>query len=123
MMSSDYAVSPSCQEVTRTLDLGAGSLFDSLGDSDSPAIESLVAGEAQLSYKELKAFLLSPGSLPRRGIVKTEAVAVLIPNGPELALVLLACFAYTTAAPLDPAMTEAELIDAFEQLEVKHVIT
>ena len=50
-------------------------------------------------------------------------MAVIIPNGPELALVLLACFAYSTAAPLDCTMTEAELVDAFEQLQVNHVVS
>jgi acyl-coenzyme A synthetase/AMP-(fatty) acid ligase len=115
-------VSPSRQEVTRTLEPVSGSLLEQLGESEGPAIESTVESEKPLSYKDLQAFLQSTGCLPHRGIAKGDVVAVILPNGPELALVLLACFAYSTAAPLDGTMKEAELVDALEQLKVKHVI-
>ena len=39
-----------------------------------------------------------------------------------LAVVLLACFAFATAAPLEPTLTEDELRDAFRSLQVKHVV-
>lgn len=86
------------------------------------AIRSTSPGEAPLNHGELRDFIASAGNLHSRGIGPKDVVAVVMPNGPELAVALLTCMCQCIAAPLEPSMSKAEFEAAFGQLGVSHVI-
>ena len=52
----------------------------------------------------------------------TDVVAVVMQNGPMLAVALLAAMAQACAAPIDPSLDEDALRGAFAQLKVAHVL-
>ncbi|CAK0906078.1 unnamed protein product [Prorocentrum cordatum] len=66
--------------------------------------------------------MASNGCLRARGIEEADVVAILMPNGPEIALVLLCCMSQCVAAPLDPSTGEDDLSDAMVQLTARHAI-
>lgn len=57
------------------------------------------------------------------GIGSHDRVAVVLPNGPEMAVAFLACAAAATCAPLNPAYQEAEFDFYLSDLEAKALIT
>src|SRR5215467_9274111 len=69
---------------------------------DAPAI--LAAGRAPLTYRRLHQHVESMGGTLRRlGIGRGDRVAVVLPNGPEMALAILSLAANATCVPMNPA--------------------
>ncbi|GKX34269.1 MAG: AMP-dependent synthetase [Rhizobiaceae bacterium MnEN-MB40S] len=60
--------------------------------------------------------------LARLGVGRGDAVAIVMPNGPELVTILLATMSVASAAPLNPAYTEPELRFYLEDLNAKLLI-
>src|SRR6187397_2637433 len=73
-----------------------------VGAPDSIAL--LVGGRAPLSYAELLQHIQSTAEfLYTTGIERGDIIAVVLPNGPEMALAFLSVGSATTIAPLNPA--------------------
>ncbi len=98
-------------------------IFDLLnrGDMDAPAIGAL--DRATLTRGDLVALVdRVSGALRGIGIGANDAVAIVMPNGPETAAVFLAVACWATAAPLNPAYREDEFDFYLGDLEAKALI-
>lgn len=62
------------------------------------------------------------GMLNSLGIARNDRVAIVLPNGPEMAVAFLAVAACATAAPLNPAYRAAEFDFYLDDLDAKAVI-
>jgi acyl-CoA synthetase (AMP-forming)/AMP-acid ligase II len=75
-----------------------------LGAGDAAAAAITAPGRAPLHYGALRAFLDETlGTLRRLGARRNDPVAIVLPNGPEMAVCFLAVASGCTAAPLNPA--------------------
>ncbi len=81
---------------------------ESRHDPQTPAI--LATGRKPLLHGQLRSALeTSTAELRRLGIGLTDRVAVVLPNGPEMAMSFLAVTAIAACAPLNPGYHEQEL--------------
>jgi oxalate---CoA ligase len=79
-----------------------------LGLAEAPAIGAL--DQAPLRYGALRALVTrTRGELRRAGVGRDDRVALVLPNGPEMAAAFVAVAASATTAPLNPAYTADEL--------------
>lgn len=82
---------------------------------DAPAL--LAPGRPPLSYAELWAQVSTHAAMLRAmGIGATDRVAIVLPQGPELPLAVLAVAAVAAAVPFNPAATEQDFSAVFEFL-------
>ena len=89
---------------------------------DAPAI--LAPGRAPLTYGRLYQHIDKVGNTLRAmGLGRHDRVAVVLPNGPELAVAILAVAANATCAPLNPAYGAEELDRYFADLRPRALIT
>ena len=89
---------------------------------DAPAI--LAPGRAPLSYGRLYQHIDQMGrTLRAMGIGRRDRVAVVLPNGPELAVAILTVEACAVCAPLNPAYGAEELDRYFADLRPRALIT
>jgi len=83
-----------------------------------------VSGKEALSYRELLASCKATWKiLSEAGINQHDRIAVLLPQGPENALVCLSVMSVSTCVPLNPEYKEAELEALFKQLNIRLIIT
>ncbi len=76
-----------------------------------------------MSYRELRALVESTtAALNRYGIGRNDRVAVVLPNGPEMAAAFLAIGAAAAVAPLNPAYKENEFEFYLTDLKAKALI-
>ncbi|MEO1001231.1 MAG: AMP-binding protein, partial [Pseudomonadota bacterium] len=69
----------------------------------------LAPGRPELGYAALAGVVDGAAAeLAGAGIGPGDAVAIVLPNGPEMAVAFLAVASVATAAPLNPAYTEEE---------------
>jgi acyl-CoA synthetase (AMP-forming)/AMP-acid ligase II len=88
---------------------------------DAPAIAS--PGRRPLAYRELLHGVNHCGSvLNGLGIENGDRVAVVLPNGPEMAVAFLGIAAIAACAPLNPAFRESEFAYALESLAVRALV-
>jgi acyl-CoA synthetase (AMP-forming)/AMP-acid ligase II len=79
-----------------------------VGDPASPAIAD--PGGPWLSYSQLRERIDRIGEhLTACGIRAEHRIAVVLPNGPEMATALLAIMSRCAAVPLNPALGEPEI--------------
>ena len=77
------------------------------GSPDAPAV--LAPGRPPLSFGGLRALAGSTGNaLNELGIGRADRLAIVLPNGPEMAAAFLAIGCHATAAPLNPAYRTEE---------------
>jgi acyl-CoA synthetase (AMP-forming)/AMP-acid ligase II len=90
----------------------------------APAAVALAAPErAPLSYGTLAGFVADTvETLNRAGIGRNDRVAIVLPNGPEMASAFLAVAAGATAAPLNPAYRAEECEFYLADLRAKALI-
>jgi acyl-CoA synthetase (AMP-forming)/AMP-acid ligase II len=89
---------------------------------DAPAI--LAQGRAPLTYGRLYQHIDTMGrTLRAMGIGRHDRIAVVLPNGPELAVAILTVAACAACAPLNPAFGIEELEGYFADLQPRAVIT
>ncbi len=89
---------------------------------DAPAI--LAPGRAPLSYGRLYQHVKQMArTLRTMGIGRHDRVAVVLPNGPEMAVVILAVAATASCAPMNPAYQAEELDRYFADLRPRALIT
>ena len=80
-------------------------------------------GRAPLSYGALAALAARTGeALHRGGIGRGDRVAIVLPNGPEMATAFLAVAAAATAAPLNPAFRADEFAFYLKDLRARALI-
>jgi oxalate---CoA ligase len=85
---------------------------------EAPAI--LAAGRPALSYAGLRAEIEAvTGQLRDQGIDRHDRVALVLPNGPELATAFLCVAAAAVAAPLNPALSRHEFELSLRELGVR----
>jgi acyl-CoA synthetase (AMP-forming)/AMP-acid ligase II len=78
------------------------------GDAKSPSL--LAPGRPTLDHAELRALVeRTQARLNRLGIGRGDRVAIVLPNGPEMAAAFVAVASAATTAPLNPAYREEEL--------------
>jgi acyl-CoA synthetase (AMP-forming)/AMP-acid ligase II/acyl carrier protein len=89
---------------------------------DAPAI--LAPGREPLTYGALHRHLHeTEQALRSMGVGRHDRVAVVLPNGPELAVTILAVAATATCAPANPAYAVEELDRYFADLRPRALIT
>ncbi|CAK0837978.1 unnamed protein product [Prorocentrum cordatum] len=124
-VNPDISVDSQVQNVTVKCNLESVMSFtDGFNPSDlaRPAIMSTDRAQAPLSYRELRGFLQTASLFPICGVGTEDVVALLLSNGPTLAVALLLVMSNCVAAPLEPTLSEEELLDAFQQLRIKHAV-
>jgi len=67
------------------------------------------SARASLCHADLSTFVRGV-DLSGLGLAPGDRVACLVPNGPEAAVLLLACFAKCTVVPLNPTSTQQEIV-------------
>jgi acyl-CoA synthetase (AMP-forming)/AMP-acid ligase II len=88
---------------------------------DAPAI--LAPGRAPLTYRHLYRHVNDIGrTLRAMGIGGRDRVAVVLPNGPEMAVAILAVAASAACAPMNPAYGAEELDRYFAELRPRALI-
>ncbi|MGL4295319.1 MAG: AMP-binding protein, partial [Aestuariivirga sp.] len=97
----------------------AGLLADK--DAESPAIGA--PGRPWLTYGGLRSLSLDlRRQLRRHGIAAHDRVAIVLPNGPEMAAAFVAIAQSATTAPLNPAYRQEEFAFYLEDLRAKAVV-
>ncbi len=90
-------------------------------DARAGAIEA--PGRKPLSYGDLLGLITRTGErLNALGIGRNDRVAIVLPNGPEMATAFLAVASHATSAPLNPAYQEAEFSFYLTDLKAKALI-
>ena len=91
------------------------------GGDGSPALGA--PETAPLSFKDLRALAADTvATLNRMGIGRNDRVAIVLPNGPEMAAAFLCVAAGATTAPLNPAYRQEEFEFYIADLKSKAVI-
>jgi amino acid adenylation domain-containing protein len=91
------------------------------GQSAAPAL--LAPGRTALSYAGLHAMTQRLAAhLRSLGATPSTRVAVLLPNGPEMAVAFLGVASGATCAPLNPASTAAELRFHLQDLRARMIV-
>jgi acyl-CoA synthetase (AMP-forming)/AMP-acid ligase II len=91
------------------------------GADDAEAIGA--PGRASLSYAELRAHVTATAErLNALGIGRNDAVAIVLPNGPEMASAFVAIGAAATTAPLNPAYRHDEFHFYLSDLEASLLV-
>ena len=91
------------------------------GASDGPAL--LAPSRASLTYVELRRQVESTvETLNALGIGRNDRVAIVLPNGPEMAAAFLAIAAGATTAPLNPAYTAQDFTFYLQDLGVRLLV-
>ena len=94
------------------------------GARSRPDATALLApGRAPLSYRELASHVEQvAGVLRAEGIGPADRVAVVLPNGPDLATAFLSVAAAAACAPLNPAFTRAEFEFYLRDLQARALL-
>ena len=92
------------------------------GAGDAPAIAA--PGREAVSYEALREQVARlAGQLRALGVERNDRVAIVLPNGPEMAIAFLAVASCATAAPLNPGYREEEYRFYLDDLNAKALIT
>jgi acyl-CoA synthetase (AMP-forming)/AMP-acid ligase II len=89
---------------------------------DKPAV--LAPGRAALSYSRLYQHIDAMGrTLRAMGIGRNDRLAVVMPNGPEMAVAILAAATSAACAPINPAYAAEEMERYFADLQPHALLT
>ena len=98
-------------------------LHDLLQTGADDAVAIAAPGRAPLDYRGLRALLAATtASLNAAGIGRNDRVAIVLPNGPEMASCFLACACSVASAPLNPAYRGDEFEFYLDDLQAKALI-
>ena len=88
-------------------------IIDFLPETETVAIidPNAEASKQQLSCSHLKKFVLDEFDLSRFGLMRRDRVSLLIPNGPIVAVTIIALLHQWCVAPINPASTFIEIRD------------
>lgn len=92
-----------------------------VGEADKIALTA--PNRPDTSYQALRAHCQKIGrQLASRGLTHKDRVAIVLPNGPEMATAFVAVSSYMSAAPLNPAYKQSEYQFYLDDLKPKLVI-
>ena len=98
-------------------------LIRARSDQDPGAIALMAPGHASLRYGSLDEQIEHVGSVIREaGIHRSGTVAVVLPNGPDMAVTFLGVAAYATCAPLNPVLRREEFKFYLRNLRAEAVV-
>ena len=90
---------------------------------NAEAIALSAPNRSALSYKGLRNHCDQIGKqLASQGLSNSDRVAIVLPNGPEMASAFLAVASYMSAAPLNPSYKQSEYAFYLEDLKPSLVI-
>jgi acyl-CoA synthetase (AMP-forming)/AMP-acid ligase II len=93
-----------------------------LGEAARPALRA-TEGRAALTYAALRALAADTvAALNAKGIGRGDRVAIVMPNGPEMAAAFIAIGCGATTAPLNPAYREDEFSFYIDDLKAKALV-
>jgi len=99
-------------------------MISSENNQHPQALAILSPGKEALSYRELARHLTYTAlQMTRLGIRPGDRLAVVLPNGPEMATAFLAISSVCTCAPLNPAYRVDEFKTSLEELQIKALVT
>ena len=99
-------------------------VLDLLTAGDPQAIAIAAPGRQPLTYSDLRATIdRLAGQLHAQRVAPGDRVAIVLPNGPDMAITFLAVASCATAAPLNPRYREDEFRFYMEDLGAKALIT
>jgi len=98
--------------------------FIETGAGSTPEATAIAApGRTPICYAHLLVCLRDiAGALAGRGIGRGDRVAVVLPNGPEMAVAFLGVAQVAACAPLNPALRENEFAACLDSLRAKALI-
>jgi len=109
------------QVSTRELSLPA--LLEAAAERAPDGIAIAAPGRDPLTYAHLRRFVLEVGgALNGMGVGRNDRVAMVIPQGPEMAVAFVAVAAAATCAPLNPAQRASEFTAYLSDLRPKALI-
>jgi acyl-CoA synthetase (AMP-forming)/AMP-acid ligase II len=92
------------------------------GEAGRPALRA-PEGRAALTYADLRGLAQrSVAALNAKGIGRGDRVAIVLPNGPEMASVFVTVACGATTAPLNPAYRQEEFEFYIEDLKAKALL-
>ena len=98
-------------------------VLDLLQAGADDAVAIAAPGRAPLDYRALRGLVATTtASLNAAGIGRNDRVAIVLPNGPEMATCFLACAASVASAPLNPAYRADELEFYLDDLQARALI-
>jgi acyl-CoA synthetase (AMP-forming)/AMP-acid ligase II len=104
--------------------LSAGMILKSLLDARLPGDVALSAsGRDNLTYGLFAALVEDTfAALRTRGLARNDKLAIVLPNGPDMAAAFVACACVVTAAPLNPAYREDEFHFYMDDLKARALL-
>ncbi|WP_421696633.1 acyl--CoA ligase [Aestuariivirga sp.] len=102
----------------------AGMILNALLTARDPAHAALLApGRAPLTYGLFASLCAeTAASLRALGLARNDKLAIVLPNGPDMAASFIACACAVTAAPLNPAYREEEFHFYMEDLHARALL-
>jgi acyl-CoA synthetase (AMP-forming)/AMP-acid ligase II len=99
-------------------------ILKSLLDAGDPgAVAISASGRSDLTYGMFASLCDDTlAALRRRGLARNDRLAIVLPNGPDMAAGFVACACAVTAAPLNPAYREDEFHFYMEDLRAKALL-
>ncbi|MBX2804236.1 MAG: AMP-binding protein [Myxococcales bacterium] len=97
-------------------------LADVLPSTDDPAISDPVSTRRPTTFRELRAFVCEASPLVAAGIRPGVRCGIALPNGPDLAVCLVATIAVGVAVPVNPERPEDALAADLEAAGVEVLI-
>ncbi|MFT5549753.1 MAG: acyl-CoA synthetase (AMP-forming)/AMP-acid ligase II, partial [Candidatus Azotimanducaceae bacterium] len=92
-----------------------------IGHDDAIAIQA--PGRPPLNYSAIRALSKrTRQALKQAGIAKSDRVAIVLPNGPEMATAFVAISGASTTAPLNPAYRQEEFEFYLSDLKAKALV-
>lgn len=99
------------------------SLLQHQAEQSPDAIALLAPNRARLTYRRLCRYIGDIGrSLNSWGLGRHDRIALVLPNGPEMAVACLGVAASATCAPLNPAYSVREFSAHFNAVEAKALV-
>ena len=91
---------------------------------DPDAVAIVAPGRARLSYRGLTDLVYATvDSLTARGVKRNDRVAIVLPNGPEMAVAFIAVATMAVSAPLNPEYQKTEFDFYLSDLQARALIT
>lgn len=99
-------------------------ILKSLLDARNPGDTAIAApGRTSLTYGKFSSLAGETAlALRARGLARNDKLAIVLPNGPEMAASFVACASTVTAAPLNPAYREDEFHFYMEDLHARALL-
>jgi acyl-coenzyme A synthetase/AMP-(fatty) acid ligase len=103
-------------------ELQFSTLLDLLPSTNEPAVRSVDPRRAPCTHARLRRFICNEVCFHSFGVGRNDRVAILFPNGPDLAIAFVAVLSYCTSAPLNPANTPQEIKDELVNVSAKAIM-